>query len=96
MFIEGGRFLVGMRRSYSFPSSHSMSMFTVASLLYCFYPKRWMYFFPFAAIIAYSRVYCGMHFPSDIYCGAVWGRLLVLGVFKMNVIFKKRFKFKSM
>ncbi|MDR2579140.1 MAG: phosphatase PAP2 family protein [Chitinispirillales bacterium] len=85
MFIEGGRFLIGMYRSYSFPSSHSMSMFTIAAVLGGFYPKRRIYFFAFASMIAYSRVYCGVHFPSDIFCGAVWGILLGWGIFKIKV-----------
>jgi undecaprenyl-diphosphatase len=82
LFVEGGRFLIGMRRSLSFPSTHSMNMFSVAMMLYCFYPKFWMYFFPFAALIAYSRVYCGMHFPADILAGAAFGCLLGWGVYR--------------
>jgi len=80
-FVEGGRFLTGMRRSFSFPSSHSMNTFSVAMLLFCFYPKRWMYFFPFAAMIAYTRVYVGVHYPSDVLAGAIFGCLLGWGVY---------------
>ena len=80
-YVEGGRFLLGMRRALvSFPSSHSMNMFASATLLWCFYPKLWMYFFPFAALIAYSRVYVGVHYPADIFFGAVFGVGGVLAV----------------
>jgi undecaprenyl-diphosphatase len=95
MFIDGGRFLLGMYRSYSFPSSHSMNMFAAASLLFCFYPKRWMYFFGFATMIAYSRVYCGVHFPSDVYCGAVWGGVWGWGCVKFGFFSIKILKSKS-
>ena len=80
-FVEGGRFLIGMLKSLSFPSSHSMNMFSAATLLFCFYPKRWPYFFSFAAMIAYTRVYCGVHYPSDILGGAIFGSLLGWGVY---------------
>jgi len=80
-FVEGARFLLGTRTSFSFPSAHSMNMFSVAALLFCFYPRRWMYFFPFAAMIAYTRVYCGVHYPSDVLAGAVFGCLIGWGVY---------------
>lgn len=80
-FVEGGRFLLGTRRSFSFPSSHSMNMFSAAMLLFCFYPRRWYCFFPFAAMIAYTRVYCGVHYPADVLAGAVFGCFLGWGVY---------------
>jgi undecaprenyl-diphosphatase len=80
-FVEGGRFLLGMYKSLSFPSSHSMNMFSLATLLFCFYRKHGVYFFSFAAMIAYSRVYCGVHYPSDVLGGAVFGCLLGWGVY---------------
>ena len=88
-FVEGGRFLLGMRGSYSFPSSHSMNMFAVAALYACFYPKLWIYFFSFASVIGYSRVYCGVHYPSDVLGGAVLGCLTGLGVYAAYRKFSK-------
>jgi len=82
-FVEGGRFLLGMWKSFSFPSSHSMNMFAAAALYACFYPKRWMYFFAFAAMIGYSRVYNGVHYPSDVLGGAFFGCLTGWGVYIM-------------
>jgi undecaprenyl-diphosphatase len=80
-FVEGGRFLLGMWGSRSFPSSHSMNMFAVATLLTCFYPKRWMYFIAFASLIGYTRVYCGVHYPFDVLGGAVFGAGVGVGVY---------------
>ncbi|MCL2689414.1 MAG: phosphatase PAP2 family protein [Chitinispirillia bacterium] len=80
--VEGGRFLMGMRRSIvSFPSSHSGNMFALAMLLFNFYPRRAVYFFGFASMIAYSRVYIGVHYPIDILGGAVFGCTAGAGVY---------------
>jgi undecaprenyl-diphosphatase len=91
-FVEGGRFLIGMYRSLSFPSSHAMNMFSVATLLFCFYPKRAPYFFSFAALIAYSRVYCGVHYPADVLGGAIFGGLLGWGVYAVYMYISKKIR----
>jgi len=80
-FVEGGRFLLGMKRSLSFPSSHSMNMFAAAMLFYKFYPSRAVYFFAFASMIAYTRVYTGVHFPLDILGGSVFGCIVGYAVY---------------
>jgi undecaprenyl-diphosphatase len=80
-FVEGGRFLLGMWGSHSFPSSHSVNMFAFATLLFCFYRKYGVYFYSFAGLIAYTRVYNGVHYPSDVAGGAVAGCLLGWGVY---------------
>ncbi|MGB8170643.1 MAG: phosphatase PAP2 family protein [Chthoniobacteraceae bacterium] len=50
----------------SFPSSHTMNMFTVALLAACFYGRRVAWGFAIAALVGYSRIYVGVHWPSDV------------------------------
>ena len=80
-YIEGGRFLLGMKSSFSFPSNHAMNMFTAATVLSYFYQKYSCYFFGFAALIGFSRIYVGVHYPIDIIGGAVFGIILGSGVY---------------
>jgi undecaprenyl-diphosphatase len=92
--VEGGRFILlgALKTGFtSFPSSHAMNMFSIATLYTCFYPKRWMYFMAFAALIGYTRVYIGVHYPFDILAGAVFGAALGWGVYRGYVFTRAKF-----
>ncbi len=94
-FVEGGRFLLGNWTSLSFPSSHSVNMFAFATLLFCFYRKYGVYFYSFAGLIGYTRVYNGVHYPSDVVGGAVFGCLLGWGVYAGFMFIKSRLRSKT-
>ncbi len=61
---------------YSFTSNHATNMFAFAFFLGAYYPKLRPWFFVLATIIAYSRVYVGVHYPSDVLGGALLGLLI--------------------
>ena len=58
---------------HSMPSGHAANTFAVAMVAFFFYRRSAWFMFPLAASVAFSRVYCGMHFPSDITVGAILG-----------------------
>jgi undecaprenyl-diphosphatase len=70
--------------NYGFPSAHACNTFGMAMFLYCIMrPKRWGFtisFFAWAAIMSYSRIYLGVHYPSDILCGVILGVFIGLGM----------------
>jgi undecaprenyl-diphosphatase len=71
--IENGRFLLGRKTSASFPSSHAMNIFAQAMFFSLFYRRKRAWFFTFAAIISFTRIYVGVHYPLDVLAGAVFG-----------------------
>ena len=59
--------------SYSFPSGHTETAFALAVALSFLYPRQRTIFYILAALVAFSRVYNGEHFPLDVICGGLIG-----------------------
>jgi undecaprenyl-diphosphatase len=57
----------------SFISNHSSNTFAFATYTSAFFPAARPVLFICASLIAYSRVYNGVHFPLDVICGGLWG-----------------------
>lgn len=72
--IEGLQILVARPSDYSFPSGHSANSLSCAWTLFRLTPKK--YGAPalaLAVLIALSRLYVGVHFPTDVLVGAAIG-----------------------
>ena len=78
--VQGIHMLVDCGAGKSFPSSHAVNNFAVATLFATYY-RRWRWwFFGWAALVALSRPAVGVHYPSDILGGAIIGVGVALGV----------------
>ena len=60
---------------YSFPSGHSQMMATVGSAIPLWYRKNslWYFFIPLMFLVAFSRMYLGVHYPRDVFVGLLLG-----------------------
>ena len=75
----------------SFPSGHAADGFYIAVLLGMYFPKMRWWFIGLATLTAFSRVYCGVHYPIDITAGAILGSVLALLTYKLfNFILQRR------
>lgn len=74
MSLAGVRLLEGAG-NFSFPSTHATQAFMAAMVLSGYF-GRYAIFFALAAIVAFSRVYLGVHYVSDVVAGAVLGMLI--------------------
>jgi undecaprenyl-diphosphatase len=63
----------------SFISSHASNHFAAATFIFQtlnFMSRKWALVFLWAALISYSQVYVGVHYPSDVICGAIFGIMI--------------------
>jgi len=89
--LEDVRLLVGCGRSFSFPSNHAVNAFAVAATFSYFYRKAAIPMLFLAFLIAFSRIYVGVHYPSDVLAGALWGGIITGIVVLAHRWFSKRF-----
>jgi undecaprenyl-diphosphatase len=64
---------IGCAGGYSFPSNHALNNFAAASFISRLFPNYKWVVFTVASLIALSRVYLGVHYPSDILAGILIG-----------------------
>ena len=92
LVIEGFVNLVPEHDPHSFPSGHTNAAFAFAVALCMAAPKRWMKVTAvcLAAVMGLSRLYVGVHFPSDVLAGAVIGSLCgLLGAFVVKLVWER-------
>lgn len=70
------RWIRRMPRTTSFPSGHAASAFAFAVAVSRELPEAGPALLPLAAGVAYSRVYVGVHYPSDVLAGAAFGAVV--------------------
>ena len=77
--------------SSSFTSSHAVNHFAAAMFIFTTFKNRlgnwWAVIFIWAALISYAQVYVGVHFPLDVFCGAIAG--LIIGYLPAKIFNKK-------
>lgn len=74
------RLLVDCGSGFSFPSSHAVNNFAAAPYFSFFYRKWTWAIFALASLVVISRVYVGVHYPSDILGGAIVGSACCVGL----------------
>lgn len=65
--------LIARPTDFSFPSGHTGSSFAAASALLFSHNKLWIPATILAVLIAFSRLYLYVHYPSDVLAGALIG-----------------------
>ena len=82
--------LIQSPTDFSFPSGHASSSFAAAFLLAKTNKKFGYAAVPFAVLVAFSRLYLFVHFPSDIAAGILLGTFLAAMIWKYGMPFLER------
>jgi len=62
----------------SFPSSHAANSFAAAAILSFYYRQYKIVLYTIAAVISFSRVYVGVHYPADVVAGGFLGFMIAI------------------
>lgn len=76
--------------AYGFISSHACNTFALAAYLILilrrYYKKIAWVMLPWATLVAYSRIYMGVHYPGDVVAGAIVGAMIGIAIGKLNIM----------
>ncbi|KIH76015.1 hypothetical protein GFER_13410 [Geoalkalibacter ferrihydriticus DSM 17813] len=72
---------------FSFPSGHTMTAFAVCGALAVLLPGSLGIFLPMAILIGFSRIFLGLHYPTDVLVGALLGSTIGLAVGRLILMY---------
>lgn len=70
--------LISIPQDYSFPSGHTLSSFIAATIIMHTDKRMGIAAYMLASMIAFSRLYLYVHFPTDVLAGALLG--IIIGI----------------
>ncbi|HEY2953195.1 MAG TPA: glycosyltransferase family 39 protein, partial [Verrucomicrobiae bacterium] len=71
--LDGVNLLAGRGPSGSMPSSHASTWFAATLIAFVYYRRSRWFMLPIACLVGLSRIYVGVHYPSDVLAGAILG-----------------------
>lgn len=75
--------------TFSFPSGHATVAFACATVLALAVPRLRWWLYGLAALIAFSRVYVGVHYPGDVLVGALLGVAIARALLMLAAVLRR-------
>ena len=93
--VKEGDLLINALTDYSFPSGHTLASFNAANMIFAWNKRAGIPALILAAVIAFSRLYLYVHFPTDILGGFVLAIICsVMSFYIVKILADKVFKGK--
>lgn len=73
LILEKTKFPTNPLEDHSFPSGHTTAIFAVIIPYILFIPQLSLVLIPLAISVGVSRIYLGLHYPSDVFAGGILG-----------------------
>lgn len=96
--VNGIARIVIHRDSFSFFSGHASNSMATTTFIFLLLRKHYKFtflLFLFPLIFAFSRIYLGLHFPSDILVGYLFGATFGFGFYRLYVFFGKKYHWQT-
>jgi undecaprenyl-diphosphatase len=91
-FNEAIHLLIKAPLDYSFPSGHTEASFAAVTVLFLYQVRGWFAAMLLAFAIAFSRLYLYVHYPTDVFAGAIIGICMgILSLYIMKRVMVKEF-----
>ncbi len=87
--IESGTYQINslfglLQKESAFPSAHTATIFACAVIVNRFYGSRFRFMYLLAVFVGFTRIYVGVHYPSDVFVGAVVGLAVGWGAYRIG------------
>ncbi|MFD1739257.1 phosphatase PAP2 family protein [Bacillus salitolerans] len=79
--LQETKVTVNPLKDHSFPSGHTTAIFSIVIPLFLWMPILGLLLLPIAISVGLSRIYLGLHYPSDVLVGSILGTLTGLASF---------------
>jgi len=92
------KMLINLPKSYSFPSGHTTSSFAVLGVVWASFPRYKFIILVLAALIAFSRLYLHVHYPTDVLGGIDLGIMcaaVTIWLSPDEVLIKNAYKYSN-